>query len=447
MNKFPKKILTIMMILITSVACFSEETLTLDDVRNIALSNSRTLQRMNLSVQSSVLNEKQQVFEYLPSLSLGASASALLWGERSIQDSFDAEVTINVTETVPIWNGGKNSMLREINKIAVEITRKEALAEYFSVLDSADNAYYGALEAQASLGSANLSLENSALALSIAEIRREGGMVSITDLLQAQADYESKKSGQNQAKRNLALALAELKSITRLDEISNLQAVDFTSYESIIEKLSTVSDEAINNMQAELWNILSTNNPDYASAVLTFQRAEKNTSLASKDYFPSLSAGFSTGVGYSYRNGFKLSDGRLSISASIPLDFWVTANSVQRSRIAQQQSTLDFEDAVNRFGISVQTGILDCVAQAASVMSSQKALEYAEKHYENVLELYRLSQNSVSDLSNASMLVNTNRNQLISAQYNFLLCLSNIRSLGAFESDQQVIDLLSGTLQ
>ncbi len=144
-------------------------------------------------------------------------------------------------------------------------------------------------------------------------------------------------------------------------------------------------------MQAELWNILSTNNPDYASAVLTFQRAEKNTSLASKDYFPSLSAGFSTGVGYSYRNGFKLSDGRLSISASIPLDFWVTANSVQRSRIAQQQSTLDFEDAVNRFGISVQTGILDCVAQAASVMSSQKALEYAEKHYENVLELYRLS--------------------------------------------------------
>ncbi len=186
-----------MMILITSVACFSEETLTLDDVRNIALSNSRTLQRMNLSVQSSVLNEKQQVFEYLPSLSLGASASALLWGERSIQDSFDAEVTINVTETVPIWNGGKNSMLREINKIAVEITRKEALAEYFSVLDSADNAYYGALEAQASLGSANLSLENSALALSIAEIRREGGMVSITDLLQAsrRSQVKIKRSG------------------------------------------------------------------------------------------------------------------------------------------------------------------------------------------------------------------------------------------------------------
>ncbi len=166
--------------------------------------------------------------------------------------------------------------------------------------------------------------------------------------------------------------------------------------------------------------------------------------VAIKEYFPSVSAGFSTGLDYSYKNGFNLSDGRVSINASIPLDFWATANSVQKSKIAQQQSALDFEDTINRFDISVQTGILDCIAQAATVISSQKALEYAEKHYESIWELYRLSQNSISDLSNASILVNSNRNQLISAQYNFLSRLSEIRSLGAFENDQDVIDLLLG---
>lgn len=444
MMKNKKKYFVVLIFFFIMMNSFSQEILSLDDVRILTLANSRTLKKMNLSIQSSVLNEKQQIFDYLPSLSLGASASTSLWGDKSIQDSFETGINLDITENITIWNGGINSIRRQINAITTEITRKEALAEYFSVLDSADEAYYGVLLAQASLESANISLENSALALSIAEIHRESGMINIADLLQAQADHESKKSGQNQAKRNLVLALAELKSITRLDTIPDLELIDFTNYESLIEKLSVISDEEIGNLQAELWKILSANNPGFSSAALSLQRTEKNTSLDSKNHFPSVSASFSTGLGYSYKNGFNLSDGRVSVTASIPLDFWVTANSVQRSRIAQQQSALDFEDTVNRFDISVQTGILDCVAQAATVISSQKALEYAEKHYESVWELYRLSQNSISDLSNASLLVNSNRNQLISAQYNFLSRLSEIRSLGAFESDQQVIDLLLG---
>jgi outer membrane protein TolC len=321
----------------------------------------------------------------------------------------------------------------------------QALSEYFSVLDSADEAYYSVLLAQASLDSANLSLENSALALSIAEIHREGGMLNAADLLQAQADYESKKTSLNQSKRDVSLALAKLKSITRLSSIPNLEAIDFSNYESLIGKLSIISDEELNGIQAELWKILSANNPSLSQAALTLQRADYNTNLATKDFFPSVSASLSTGLNYDIRNDvFDISDGRVSLSASIPLDFWVAHNAVQNRKIAQQQSILDYEETESNLDISVQTGILDCIAQAATVISSQKALEYAEKHYENVFELYRLSQNSVSDLADASALVSSNRNQLIRAQYSFLSSLSTIRSLGAFETDQQVINLLSG---
>jgi hypothetical protein len=58
------------------------------------------------------------------------------------------------------------------------------------------------------------------------------------------------------------------------------------------------------------------------------------------------------------------------------------------------------------------------------------------------MELYRLSQNSVSELSDASLLVSTNRSQLIRSQYGFLQSLSKLRSLGAMEDEQQVINLL-----
>jgi outer membrane protein TolC len=445
MNTSLKNIFITLMILIASTFCFAEETLSLEETRNLALSNSRSLAKINLSIQSSLLNEKTHIFDYLPTLSLGASASASLWGDQTIEESFDTGINLGLEESILIWNGGRNTLLNQIDKIATEMTRKDALAEYFSVLDSADEAYYGVLLAEASLESANISLENSALALSIAEIHREGGMISITDLLKAQADHEVQKTSLNQARRDLSLSLARLKSITRLKTIPNLDAIDFTRYENLIAKLSLISDDAITLLHDELWKTLTEKNPRYSQAALTLQRADQNVSLATKEYFPSLSTSFSTGLNYSLKNGFDLSDGRVSISASIPLDIWVTANTVQNRKIAQQQSILDYEETENDFDISVQTGILDCIAQAGTVISSQKALEYAEKHYENVFELYRLSQNSISDLSQASILVNSNRNQLIRAQYNFLSCLSVLRSLGAFETDEEVIELLLNT--
>jgi outer membrane protein len=434
-----------LMIFAVCTSAFAQETLSLEDVRNLVLSNSRALAKINLSIQSSQLTEDAKLFDYLPSISLGASASTSLWGNQSMKESFDAGVNLTINENVVIWNGGRNTVLNQIDNIAAEMTRKEALSEYYSVLDSADQAYYTVLLAQASLASAELSLENSALALSIAEIHRESGMLNIADLLQAQADHESKKASLNQAKRDLSLALTKLKSITRMSEIPNLQAVDFSRYESLIQEFSLLTDDDIQNLYAKLWKILSANNPSFSRAALTLQRSDHNVSLAEKEYFPSVSASLSTGLGYSYQNGFNVSDGRISLSASIPLDFWVTNNNVQNRKIAQQQSVLDYEDTMDSFDLSIQTGILDCISQAETVISSQKALEYAEKHYESVFELYRLSQNSVSELSSASSLVNSNRNQLIRAQYNFLSCLSVIRSLGAFDSDQKVIDFLSET--
>jgi hypothetical protein len=60
------------------------------------------------------------------------------------------------------------------------------------------------------------------------------------------------------------------------------------------------------------------------------------------------------------------------------------------------------------------------------------------------MELYRLSQNSVSDLSAASALVSNSRVQLIRSQYGFLRVLSTLRSLGGFDSEAALEAILRG---
>ncbi|MDL2229645.1 TolC family protein, partial [Treponema sp. OttesenSCG-928-L16] len=343
-----------------------------------------------------------------------------------------------------LWNSGKNSVLKAINKISTEITRKEALAEYFSVLDAADSAYYGVLKAQAAMDAADHSLEAAALSLSMAEVRLEGGIINYGDYLQAVAEHESKKTSRNQAKRDLALSWAQFRADTGITGADALEAVDFGSYESLIQGLSVFPDENFDLLTASLWAVVLDKNPSLSKAVLQTEMAGRSVTLASRDYLPSLSASISTGLSYSHGEGFTDSPGKLSISGSIPLDFWITKNNVDSKKIAQEQTLLDYKSTESSLDIEIQTRLLDCIAQAGSVLSSRKALEYSQKHYENVLELYRLSQGSVSELSDAAALVSSNQNQLINAQYGFLSCLSAIRSLGAFESEEQLVSMLMG---
>ncbi|QQO10692.1 TolC family protein [Breznakiella homolactica] len=433
----------LLFILITAAAgftCFAGENINLEQARALALSNSKTLSKYGLATESALLDERTQLFSNLPSLSLGVSGSATLWGgDTDVTDSLSAGASISLSQT--LWSGGKNTVLGSIQKIATQITRQEALAEYFAVLDSADTAYYGVLKAQAAMDAADAALEVAALSLSVAEIRLAGGVISYGEYLQAVAEHESKKTSISQAKRDLALGMAKLRSVTGFSGISEVEAVDFDYYETLIQALAGFSDDQFDSLTASLWTAVAAKNPELSKAVLQTQKADQSVNLAKKDYFPSLSASISTGINYSYNDNFSTAPGKVSINGSIPLDFWVTGTNVDTKKIALEQTMLDYYSTESNLDIEIQTGLLDCIAQASSVISSRKALEYAEKHFENSLELYRLSQASVSDLSDAAALVSSNRNQLINAQYGFLSCLSAIRSLGAFESEDQVIHL------
>ena len=421
--------------------CFAEDTFTLNQIRSLAISNSKILSKVNLSIESSILNEKKQNYEYLPSFSLGASAGGTIWGgTENLPDNYDAGASIGLSQK--IWDGGRNSVLISINKLSTEIARKEALQEYFSVLDSADAAYYGVLESQAALEAANSLLEVSKLGLSIAEIRRESGFINTGDFLQAVADNESKKTNLSLAKRDLSLSLAKLKSITGLKEIPGLKNIDFENYETIIQKLSKLSDNEIDKIISTLCNKIQVNNPLLAKSSLSSKRADRTVDLANRDYFPNINLGLSTGLNYSKMYGGDTSPGRITISGSIPLDFWVIRNNVKIKKIAQEQAALDYQETELSLDIEIQSGILNCIAQASSVISSRKALEFSQKQLENKMELYKLSSASISDLSDATAMVSSNQNQLIRAQYSFLLTLSYLRSLGVFNSEQQVIDLM-----
>ena len=429
------------------------DTINLERARELALANSRSLAKYNMLIRSSVLDERSQLYSMLPSPSAGYGATMNYlnkdWGFVNPIDTLNAEATFAITQK--IFEGGKSSIQKSLSAIATESVRNEALAEYYNVLDSADNAYYAALEAAATLEAAESSLQTAALSLSMAEIRQQSGMINRGDYLKALAEKEERENSRNQARRNLTLSVARLNVLTGLAGAPELAPIDFDAYENLIQRLAGISDEEADALYGRLWETFAKANLSLARAALNSRKAEKSLSLARRDYSPTISATlFSTGLNYSTANGFAdgfthSSGGGISITGSIPIDFWVMANRIEKSKINRDQAALNYVDAEISLETEIYSALLSAFAQAESVLSSRRSLDYTEKHFEFIMERYRLSQSSVSDLGEASSLLINSRNSHIKARYGFLQSLSKLRSLGVIDDEEKLVNILMGS--
>jgi len=446
MMKIKKAAVLSFFVLIAAIEA-QAQTLSLEQARTLALASSRSLAKYEMAIRSSVLDERNQLYSMLPALSADYSASMSYlkdWSFVNPLDTFNTGASFSVTQI--IFQGGKSFIQKAIASIATESVRKDALGEYFNVLDTVDNAYYAALEAQAALEADESSLKTAEIGLSIAEIRQSSGMINAGDFLKAQAEKESRVNSRNQTRRSLALSVAKLKSLTGIAAGSQIELlqIDFSSYEEVLSRLANISDEQAALLFEEFRKILAASNPSLAKAALNSQRAVKNLSLTKRDFSPVLSASiFSTGLSYSTENGFiNAGSGGVTLKGSIPVDFWITANKIEKNKIARDNAAIDYANTETSLETELQTALLNAFTQAGSVLSSRRSLEYTEKHFEYVMERYRLSQSSVSDMTDASSLLINSRNSHIKASYGFLQTLSKLRSLCAISDEEKLLQLL-----
>jgi len=436
-----KKILLICLIILISFNAFAQS-INLEQARELALANSRSLAKYELSIRSSILDERNQLFSMLPRISAEYRASIQYfkdWEFINPADNFTSGASFSITQI--IFQGGKSFIQKAISGIATESIRKDAMAEYFNVLDAVDNAYFAVLEAVAALEADELSLQAAEMGLAIAEIRQSSGMINQGDYLKALADKESRENSRNQTRRNLALSMSRFRSITGITVAVELEPVNFDMYEDVLISLAGMSETNADTLYNNLLLLLMTSNPSLEKAALNNKRAEMNHSLTIRDYSPTISATiFSTDMVFFNPNGFNPSSyGGITIRGTIPLDFWVLANRIERSRIALNSAGIDYNNVVKSLEYDLLSALSNIYTQAGSVLSSRRSLEYTEKHFEFVMERYRLSLSSVSDLNEATSLYINSRNSLNRATYSFLQSLSKLRSLCALDNEEELL--------
>ncbi|MDR1326592.1 MAG: TolC family protein [Treponema sp.] len=444
---------------IISIFSVEAETLTLEQARELALANSKDLAKYNLTISNSQLAEQADFFsKYLPTLSASANASTSLWNmssgdsaggassnDKVLYDSLTVNGTLTAREQITLYDGGSARIASEIRAISNETTRIQALEAYFSVLTDTDNAYYAVLQAQASLAAAELSLENADLGLAIAEVRLETGIISAGDYLKALIEKETQENSRNQTRRDLSLKQTQLQNIIRLASAQELEPVNFDAYENVLQTLASLSDAEIDTLYTALWKSVESSNPALSRSALSYQQAGKNLESAQSKYLPTVTASASATAGLNWMpssESFTTStSGSVSLNVSIPLDVWVTANSVAQQKNNLSSANLTYEASRENTAVSLMSALYTAVQQASAVLSSRRSYELSQQNYDYTMERYKLSQSSTADLTNASLTLTTSHNALNNAQFTFLKSLSAIRSLGAFEEESVIIDM------
>ena len=377
--------------------------LSLEEAKQYALENNRTLQNATLEVRQAHAARWQTIASMLPQadMSLGLNYTdgtmkfALQEGmppmERNIENlagslSISASMAIN----------GQLIVGALLNNLAIEMQNINHKSTELDVILNVENLYITALAMNKTISLLDSTLLNLEKLYEITKNVVEAGVAEQTQADQIQVQVSSMRSAINSTKRSveliynsLALQLAcgaevELELTDNLDDLVNVEAA--------LQLLG--QDFDINN------------NYSYQLASKNVELAKKNVIMAGMAYVPTLSAFYQYTTPNKYFSGdaaMEQSMGVVGLSLSIPL--WSSgkrAAAITEKRIAKQVAENQLADA--RVGLYVQHKQLRYnLSSAYEDFDTQKMnIDVSQRVFNSVANKFEYGYASSMELTNAS---------------------------------------------
>lgn len=404
--------------------------LSLEEAKQYALENNRTLQNATLEVRQAHAARWQTIASMLPQadMSLGLNYTdgtmkfALQEGmppmERNIENlagslSISASMAIN----------GQLIVGALLNNLAIEMQNINHKSTELDVILNVENLYITALAMNKTISLLDSTLLNLEKLYEITKNVVEAGVAEQTQADQIQVQVSSMRSAINSTKRSveliynsLALQLAcgaevELELTDNLDDLVNVEAA--------LQLLG--QDFDINN------------NYNYQLASKNVELAKKNVIMAGMAYVPTLSAFYQYTTPNKYFSGdaaMEQSMGVVGLSLSIPL--WSSgkrAAAITEKRIAKQVAENQLADA--RDGLYVQHKQLRYnLSSAYEDFDTQKMnIDVSQRVFNSVANKFEYGYASSMELTNASTTFLTAQSDYIKSILNLVEAQINLKKL------------------
>ena len=287
--------LMIILLLMAVSTAVPETTLTVADVRRLAVEFNRQYLSSQEDITIAKADISQAWADALPNINLRSTYDRTFKVPKiffsteddaghvqtmELQTGFKNSFGTSVSLTQPIWHGGKVFAALKIAKMYKNYAEANAEAVESEVALSAEQLFYSALLAKTELEVQERALESNTANLDVVEKMHDRGVVSEYELLRARVEQQTVLPMLIEAESQVTISEKQLKSFLGLDLGEPVVLVEDQTDTSIISlpSLDALTDTAL------------VHRPEMRAAVKLTEIAKKAITVARAEYWPSLDA-------------------------------------------------------------------------------------------------------------------------------------------------------------
>jgi outer membrane protein len=433
-----KLALSTICVLLASSSVFSQsQVLTLEQVKQTALTKNISIIQADNSVEASKGTLLEAYGRYLPDISANGGWSRT----RSEGPLYISGVPIpgsSTASTYGSFNAGASASLtlfdglsREGNmtraKSNRELTELTATRTRQSIVYQVESAYLNVLRTEqlVKVSDGNLKRDQRQLER-ITESNRVGAL-SLADVYRQQSQVALDELSQINAQNTYDKAKADLVALAGLETGAEFQFADPT-ISTTIDSTELVATRERYKSFSDLTKRALASRPDYVGARRSFDASDASVTMARSGYFPSLSA--SAGLSANNEKLSNIFDYKtlywgLSLRWTL-FDGFATNQSIENALASRRNAEVSLVQAERDINVQVKKGLLDLDAAVKQYEVSQKGLVSATEDRKIAEERYNLGAGTLLDLltGNAN-LVNAEAN-LVNASYNYVIAKRNV---------------------
>lgn len=393
------------------------------------------------------LAERNQAFEkinearspLLPQLGLGASIDYKS-GYRDAKNTESNSLGANLTLTQTIFDMSLWRQLTMQEKTAGMSDVTYQTSQQQLILDTA-TAYFNVLRAIDSLSFIEAQKEQVYRQLDQTTQRFNVGLVAITDVQNARANYDSVLAQEVAGRNELDNALEKLRQVSGVYYI-NLASLN-------IARFSTTPPDAIDKLLKDA----EERNLSLLSARLGQDLARENIRLAQSGHLPTVNLNASTGVSNSHNHGSALQtpansrnsyNGQSSIGLSLSIPLYTggrTSSQVEQAQYGFTSASEQLESVYRSIVQIARSSYNNISASISSIKAYQQVVVSAQSSLDATEAGYQVGTRTIVDVLNATTTLYDAKQKLSSARYDYLINQLNIQFARGTLNENDLIQL------
>lgn len=393
------------------------------------------------------LAERNQAFEkinearspLLPQLGLGASIDYKS-GYRDAKNTESNSLGANLTLTQTIFDMSLWRQLTMQEKTAGMSDVTYQTSQQQLILDTA-TAYFNVLRAIDSLSFIEAQKEQVYRQLDQTTQRFNVGLVAITDVQNARANYDSVLAQEVAGRNELDNALEKLRQVSGVYYI-NLASLN-------IARFSTTPPDAIDKLLKDA----EERNLSLLSARLGQDLARENIRLAQSGHLPTVNLNASTGVSNSHNHDHRPDStvghsnaysGQNSIGLSLSIPLYTggrTSSQVEQAQYGFTSASEQLESVYRSIVQIARSSYNNISASISSIKAYQQVVVSAQSSLDATEAGYQVGTRTIVDVLNATTTLYDAKQKLSSARYDYLINQLNIQYARGTLNENDLIQL------